>query len=453
MGMPNAHHAVGAEGATSAALTQSRPHVILVGCHAADLDQVRDQGWRVSLISRRGSLERLPDDVRRHFAGIEVLDGTDDGSLSFYEDHAADVIRAAERLVERLGPPSAAIGLYEHTVLPAATVRQHFGLAGLSVDAAQLCRDKVRMKQALATHGVRVPLFAEFTSDPKDVEGAEAFFRECPGRVVVKPRRQAAARGLHVVETHDDLRRLAGQEDLQDYEIEQYVDGDIYHVDAVVRDASIAWLSAGRYVGSCADYGAPDAALASVVESDPVLVDHIRTFTRRVVDALDITDTVIHLELFHVGSGELVFLEVACRPAGGPGTPWMYRELFGVDLVHEQVLAATGSPTGIGPAPRPTSEGSPHIGWLMTPAPLPRDGRVMAIHGTDDLPDVVVASTMLALESTIADSDPVWPNSGVFLLRAASPGELDDAMASILRTFWIEVVGAEGRQRSRSVAG
>ncbi|HEX8510560.1 MAG TPA: hypothetical protein VF635_13825, partial [Propionibacteriaceae bacterium] len=262
--MPEDPHPAGA-GAPPELHPPAPAHIIVVGCHAADLDQLRGRGWQVSLISRRGSLARLSEEGRALFADIEVLDGSDSGDLGFYENHAVAVIRAAERLAARVGPPRAVIGLYEHTVLPAARVRQHFGLDGLSVDAALLCRDKVRMKQALAAHGVRVPLFAEFTSDPDDLAGAEVFVGEVPGRVVVKPRRQAAARGLHVVESYDQLCELARREYLQDYEIEEYVEGDIYHVDAVVRDGSIKWISAGKYVGSCAEYGAPDAPLASVV--------------------------------------------------------------------------------------------------------------------------------------------------------------------------------------------
>ena len=412
-------------------------HVMFVGLRGSDYPRIADLPWRLSAIVRQGSSRALPPDALQRLsvvAGFETLG--DPSDLTAYESSNLQIEEQAHDATRRLGLPRGVVGLYEHTVLPAARLRRTFGVPGLEPEVVEVCRDKVSMKNAARAGGVTAPEFRVLPEERTAESDAalRTFFDVAGPRLVAKPRRQAAAKGIHVVDSFDALRTLREQASLTDYEIEAFVAGDVLHVDGVVRGRRLLLLTASRYLHPPVDVGRDGIPLGSVLVSDRDLLARIEDRTRASLRALDVNDTVFHLELILTSSSELVFVELACRMGGGE-IDWLHRTLLGVDLVREAILAGANAPSAL--SHRTDGVWTPtagHAAWLMTPFPESGPGTVTGVDGLQDLPAAVVA-TKLPREGDLMSRDAVRPNSGSFLFQATTHTELRRAVDQVLRCY------------------
>ncbi|GGZ21253.1 ATP-grasp domain-containing protein [Streptomyces poonensis] len=229
------------------------------------------------------------------------------------------------------------VALNERLLLPAARIRTALGLAGLTEEQTLLLRDKTRMKRHFARYGVRVPAFAEIDR-PWDAAPLLAEY----GKIVLKPVDAAGSIGVHIVDDERSLRRLdeAGLGHEGRYEAEEFVEGDLHHVDSVVRDGRPVTVMASRYLdpnhvfpwgGHCRS-----VALGEGAEREVLLEAN-----RRVLAALEWFSGVTHLEVFLNRRGEPVFCEVAGR-AGGGGVVPAFRHRFGTDLRQTVLMSQLG---------------------------------------------------------------------------------------------------------------
>jgi hypothetical protein len=230
------------------------------------------------------------------------------------------------------------IAVHERAVLPAAELRSRFGLPGTDHETALRFRDKVRMKEAVRASGAAaVPDFAAL-DHPDDLERVDW----STGRKVIKSRTGLAAKDLYMADTLDDARRLVGGLDLTGahYEVEEFVAGQIYHCDSVVRDGAVRFRSVGRYLADPAGYS-PGGIFGTVLVDDGELSRRIAGLNERVIGALGLRDGTTHLEVFHTAAGELVFCEIAGRPPGGIIPPVIRRQ-YGLDIVEAQIRIDAG---------------------------------------------------------------------------------------------------------------
>ncbi len=83
-------------------------------------------------------------------------DGAAFGDLVLVDDalDPARLIDAVALLRRRHGDPFRIVGILEPLQVPLAEVRAHFGVPGPDVETAEVFRDKARMKEMLAAHGL-----------------------------------------------------------------------------------------------------------------------------------------------------------------------------------------------------------------------------------------------------------------------------------------------------------
>jgi biotin carboxylase len=415
------------------------PHVVHVGFHAAEADAAGFDAYTVTAVMRRESAARLAPDLAARFARIALLDLPDSDDLEAYDRAIDPIVELVTGLAGEFGGPAAIVGLYEHTTLPAARLREHFRVPGTDVWTATLCRDKVRMKQALEEAGMRVPRFlaVDPSTSRKDLE---RFARTIPGRIVLKPRSQAASFGVRILDNAAGLLALAADDRIEPgYEAEEFIEGTILHLDGIVRDGAIRWFSASKYLDSCYSFQYEGVPLASVTLDDPVLAARTFQFTADVLRGLRLTDSAFHLEAFLTPGGELVFLEIGNR-FGGAGVPDQHRVIYGVDLRRESVLACTGGLSELAvPATALDHPAAGASGWLYMPLTEKRHCRVTCIHGQDDLPASVVRADIPAVGDVLNDSPDTWPAAGRFLLRGTSTAAVEQDMTKIAETYSVIV--------------
>ncbi|NEA67400.1 hypothetical protein [Streptomyces sp. SID12488] len=375
---------------------------------------------RSTLLLDEASAGALPAGLRDRFAAVGELEVPAEADLGNYDSAFDQIAAHADKFAAEFGAPAAVVGLTEESVLPAARLREHLGLAGMRPDTARLLRDKVGMKEAVRAAGVDTPHFLPVGPDTTAGEAAR-IAALMPGGVVLKPRSQAAAMGVEVftdparfVDRVRDGGLAAG------HQVEEFVSGDLCHVDGLVRGGRVLFIGAATYLAPPYDVvtegGLP---LGSVSVDDPALLAAMEELTTRVLDAVGLADGVFHLELFVRPDGRLTFLEVAGRPGGG-GIADHIHYAYGVDLAEEALRVCLGEPPRHD-GPRTILEtGVAASGWLHVLSPTGGDQRVVRVDGADRLPGSVVRSSLARMGDTFTGVGELYRAAGRFTFVGGS---------------------------------
>lgn len=206
------------------------------------------------------------------------------------------------------------IARHEELITPAAELRAEFGVPGMQPEVARNFRDKVAMKRTLAAAGFRVPQYLSLDSvDRFDAEAAP-----WRGRTIVKPRDGRGSQGVVLLDSVAEAaafvhaqEAVAGAAFRARYELEEYVEGPILHIDGFLFEGEVAVVQASEYVGTTFhfNHGEP---LGSFQIDEPGLTD----WAVGCVRALGGETLTFHLEAIRSADGP-VFLEVAARCGGG----------------------------------------------------------------------------------------------------------------------------------------
>ncbi|HUA92619.1 MAG TPA: ATP-grasp domain-containing protein [Terracidiphilus sp.] len=137
------------------------------------------------------------------------------------------------------------VALDEFDIGTAAQIREHMRIPGMGVTTAGYYRDKLAMRTGAQRAGFLVPPFCRVLNYDE--------LREFMDRVappwLLKPRTEASAVGIRRIEEPEQLwRALDGLGDRQShFLLEQFVPGDIFHVDAIVSERQVVFSAVHRY--------------------------------------------------------------------------------------------------------------------------------------------------------------------------------------------------------------
>ncbi|MGX9788243.1 ATP-grasp domain-containing protein [Mycobacterium sp. MMS18-G62] len=304
-------------------------------------------------------------------AGVEVGDGfAEVVTVADYTDD--DAVLDAAMAAARRHRPRAILALAEIDVDRAAMLRGELGLPGLGTVAATVYRDKIPMKVFARAAGIRVPNFAPVTNTGEITD----FMASFPGRVVVKPRGGSGSTGVYVIDTPEQAAELDGVVSTEPYEVEEFVDGVLHHVDAFRVDGVPVAAVASRYTGQgCLEHWTDAPFGSRTLDTADPLSNRLVQETWRLVDALPSPPTVcVHAEFFVTGGGEIVLCEVAARIGGGP-IPRMLSQILGIDPRELWSRVECGLPTNLD-AVRARVSTAPLAAFYGVP---PRQGRVLRL--------------------------------------------------------------------------
>ncbi|MEW2165925.1 ATP-grasp domain-containing protein [Streptomyces sp. NPDC007084] len=321
---------------------------------------------RVTYVCDEGGRSAVPADAER----VHVVTDFDD---------VDGVLELLDTVVREQGPFDHVIAFSEMLLDLAATVRERYGVPGADREQTSRFRDKAVMKEVLSRAGLRVPRWASCRTEEQIVEAAEEFGYP----VIVKPVRGASSQGVREIGSAEELRALCAERSLRDFEIEEFVRGEILHVDGVLDAAGVPlFLCTSRYVSSCLDFEISGEPLGSVFQTDPAVRARCEDFAVRCLSALGLRGSAFHLELFDTGD-ELVFLEVGARVPGAD-VPYVIHDVHGVNLFRLWVDVLLGRAVET-PAADPEESG----GWLIVPGPRPLPQKItQAVSLLGDIPYV-----------------------------------------------------------------
>jgi biotin carboxylase len=156
----------------------------------------------------------------------------------------ADIRRRVDAIAlrHRIGRIAA---LDDFDVETAAMLREHLQVPGLTRTAAAGFRDKLAMRVRARAIGLPVPEFSPVFNDQE----LHDFTGRVPPPWVLKPRSSAAAIGIKKVASRHELWRAleAAGDERSNGLLEQFVPGDVYHVDSIVWDGHVVFAVAFKY--------------------------------------------------------------------------------------------------------------------------------------------------------------------------------------------------------------
>ncbi|PIR11344.1 MAG: hypothetical protein COV52_04385 [Gammaproteobacteria bacterium CG11_big_fil_rev_8_21_14_0_20_46_22] len=232
----------------------------------------------------------------------------------------ADLIRR----IAAIGGVDRIITRQERLLLFAAELRAHFNLPGLPVEETKAYRDKREMKNRLISKGVRVPKSFSLNH----LRGLSEAQYPWQGKTILKPVDGGSSVGISRFETFSQaieyVEKKENSVDEEGYLLEEYIEGDIYHLDGFFYQGRIVTMLAHRYMGSCLEF-----AQGSPVASYQVHNSYLN-FAERCLKALGGECVTFHLEFILTRSGP-AFLECAAR-AGGAEIIQMYHLKTGINL-------------------------------------------------------------------------------------------------------------------------
>jgi biotin carboxylase len=219
------------------------------------------------------------------------------------------------------------VALDDFDVEVAAMLREYLHVPGMGQTTGRAFRDKLAMRSRARSAGIACPDFVAVIN--------HAAITDWTSRVappwVLKPRAQAAAIGIRKIASAEQLwETIHALGDAQaDYVLEQFVPGDVFHVDSLVFDRRVVFATASRY-------GAPPMAVAheggifvtrTLPDADGIGAE-LKAMNARVLESFGLLRGVSHTEFIRDHDGRLYFLETSARVGGA----------FIVDVVE----AATG---------------------------------------------------------------------------------------------------------------
>ena len=253
------------------------------------VEKLRDANWPREAIAETFY---IPRDIQRD----ELLKGV---------SHIA-----RSRAVDRIVP------LDDFDVETAATLREHLRIPGMGETTARYFRDKLAMRVKARNAGILVPEFVHVLND----QAIARFAATVAAPWVLKPRSSAAAIGISRIDRSGDL--WPAIEALGDrrsfFLLEQYVPGDVYHVDSIVWERDIVYRTAHRY-------GRPPMNIAHeggvfttrTLAADAEEAHPLAAMNREVLGTFGLVRGVTHTEFIRAHhDGRWHFLETSARVGG-----------------------------------------------------------------------------------------------------------------------------------------
>ena len=274
----------------------------------------------------------------------------------------------------------------EYTSVPVAAARDLLGIDGTTTAQTTGFVNKLRMKE-IAGRRVRVPRHLRWDRSAY-AAAPERYLRTIVDGlglpVFAKP--VGGCGSLGTTRLDDPAHLAAWADSLPDgteFEVDEFLEGTLYHVDSVVVAGKVLFTGVYRYLHPCHEYFAGKViGTYSVPASEPVH-DRLVEFNERVLAAYGSARpdrSVTHLEVFERPGGELVFLEIAAR-APGAMAPLVSEKRWGlnIELAHFRLQ--------LGEVPELPGEPRCSAGFVYFPRPA---GTVPEL----DLPDLTSEHTV-----------------------------------------------------------
>lgn len=222
------------------------------------------------------------------------------------------------------------VPLDDYDVETAAVLREHLRIPGMGDTTARHFRDKLAMRVKAKDHQILVPEFVHVLN----YDRIRDYLERVPPPWVLKPRSEASAIGIKKADSPDEIWRLL--EELGDrqsfYLLEQFIAGDIYHIDSIVSEREVVFAVPHKYGKPPMDVAHGGGIFTTRrIPSHSVDAQALELLNRELIATLGLVRGVTHTEFIKGDDGRFYFLETASR-VGGANIAEVVEAATGINL-------------------------------------------------------------------------------------------------------------------------
>jgi hypothetical protein len=270
------------------------------------LEEAKQQGCRVLLLTSQSLEGKWPPGI------YDEIFYMPDKEFEWNLQHMVQGVNHLCRTerIERIVP------LDDFDLEKAALLREHLRLPGFGETATRYFRDKLAMRTRAAESGIRVPPF----TGTFHYQSITDFLEKVPAPWVLKPRLLAGAMGIRKCQSKEEvwesIHRLGDEQSY--FVLEQFVPGDIFHVDSI-------WFGGEVLFAIASAYGTPPLEVANeggiftteTLEAGSDVEQSLLAKNKAVLSAFGLRDGVSHTEFIKArADGAVYFLETSARVGG-----------------------------------------------------------------------------------------------------------------------------------------
>lgn len=225
-----------------------------------------------------------------------------------------DLILGASHLARRV-TIDRVVPLDDFDLEKASALREHLRVPGMGETTTRYFRDKLAMRMRADEHGVRVPAFVHVLNEAR----LRDFCARVPAPWVLKPRMEAGTIGISKVASEAELWPLIDRlgDRASSHLLEEFVAGDVYHVDSVVYEREVLVSVASQYGRPPFDVSHGGGVFTTqLVERGSEDDTALQAFNREVLRTLGLVRGVSHTEFIKGRDGRWYFLETSARVGG-----------------------------------------------------------------------------------------------------------------------------------------
>lgn len=387
-------------------------------------------GVRLSVVSQDDT-KALPDELTDKLAGfLRVPDALD----------ADELERAVKRLAGRHGTVERLLGILEPLQEPLGEVRERLQIRGMDRDAARNFRDKARMKEVLAAHGIGTAKHRLCASAGE----AREFAARIGYPLVAKPPAGAGAKATSRCENDAALAQFLtatrpgpGREVL----LEEFVQGREYSFDSITINGMHVFHSISSYHPTpLTVMDNPWIQWCVVLPRDISGPEYsaIHRFGPAALSALGMWTGMTHMEWFRRRDGSIVIGEVAARP---PGAQFVSLMSYAHDCDMYRAYARLMVSETFEPPARGYAVAAVYLrGQHVSAGTAPGQGRVAAVHGLDrvqrDFGPMIVESRVPRVGQPQSSS---YEGEGFVIVRHRETAAVTAAADHILKHLRVEL--------------
>lgn len=226
------------------------------------------------------------------------------------------------------------VALDDFDVEKVALLREHFRMPGMGRTTSHYFRDKLAMRMKAQEEGVKVPEFTALFHD-KDIN---AYADHVSGPWLLKPRLEASATGIKKINNREELWQIVNalQDERDNYLIEKFAPGDVYHVDGLNVDGKVVFSRVSKYLDTPLEVAHGGGVFRSATCKIGSKIEKALTkMNADVMKAFGLQFGASHTEfIISKATGELFFLETSSR-VGGANLAEMVELASGINLWGE----------------------------------------------------------------------------------------------------------------------
>lgn len=235
------------------------------------------------------------------------------------------------------------ISVSEFDVIRSAKLREVLNIPGQHYLSADAYRNKLFMKELLKNSSINVPEFSAVISR----ENVDEFIKLNDFPVVIKPIYGTGSQSTFIINKKKDVDDFFkyNNDQISNFEIEKFIDGDMFHVDGVILNNEIKYSFVSKYYTGCLEFKKNNPVSSYLLDNDNPLNQELKKQVREIINRLPkIDNSSFHVEFFVTKSNEMYFCEIASRTGGGEiGKSIEYAS--GILLNRETILNQLNEPT------------------------------------------------------------------------------------------------------------